>query len=276
MNLPTPRIRSSLLVALGFMASTVAMAACERKLQVPVSPTGQSLTVNGERIGGIYKDLLDAISSKSKCTFVFSPVPRARQERLFEVGQADVMLAVTRSPERDAAGIFIPMVRNRATVISFGSAERKAFTNSPELLKQSNVRLVAVRGFNFGPHYSGLLDTMQAEGRLVLEPDPLSVARWLRSNPNDVTVMAPITLYGALMDDERMKDMLDTMRVEPIDDMPWGESGIYLSRTSMPAGTLKYLRTTIQRETRGDYLYKKFSAIYPSFVLKGSVMPLVR
>lgn len=276
MNLPTPRIRSSLLVALGFMASTVAMAACERKLQVPVSPTGQSLTVNGERVGGIYKDVLDAISSKNKCTFVFRPVPRARQERLFEVGQADLMLAVSRSPERDAYGVFVPMVRNRPTVISFDSAERKAFTNSPELLKQSKVRLVAVRGFNFGPDYAELLDAMQAEGRLVLEPDPLGVARWLRSNPNDVTVMAPITLYGALMDDERMKDMLDTMRVEPLDDMPWGESGVYLSRTSLPAGTLKYLNSAIQRETRSDYLYKRFSAIYPPFVLKGSVMPLVR
>lgn len=276
MNLLDLRIRRSLLIALGVATSTLSIAACERNLQVPVSPTGQSLTVSGDRVGGIYKDVLDAVSSKNRCKFVFSPVPRARQERLFEVGQADVMLAVTRSTERDALGVFVPMVRNRPTAISFNSAGRKAFVDSAEILKLPNVKLVAVRGFNFGPEYLRLLDAMDAQGRLVLEPDPLSVARWLRSNPNDVTVMAPITLYGALMDDERLKDMLDNMRVEPLDDMPWGESGIYLSRTALPAGTLRYLKTAIQKETRKDYLYKRFSAVYPQSVLKGSVMPLIR
>jgi polar amino acid transport system substrate-binding protein len=232
--------------------------------------------VQDDKIGGIYKDILDSVASKSNCSFALSAVPRARLERLFEAGQADLLLAATRSPERDRLGIFIPLVRTRATAISFGKAERKPIAQGRDLLLQPDVRLVVVRGFNFGPAYLALTEAMQKQGRLVQEADPLAVARWLRANPNDVTLMAPITMYGALVEDERLKDMIDTMTVEGLEDIPWGESGVYLSREALPATTRDFLKTTIQRETRSDYLYRRFSAIYPPQVLKGSVMPLVR
>jgi polar amino acid transport system substrate-binding protein len=249
---------------------------CEREIQAPVSPTGLSITVQDDKIGGIYKDLLDSVASKSNCTFAMSAVPRARLERLFEAGKADLMLAVTRSPERDRIGSFIPLLRTRAMAMGFGGADRKPMTRSTDLVRQSSIRLVIVRGFNLGPAYLSLVEAMQKEGRLIQETDPQAVARWLRANPNDVTLMAPITLYGALVEDERLKDLVDSLYIDDLDDIPWVDTGVYLSRTAIPAKTLKFLQTAIQKETRNDYLHKRFTATFPAHILKGSVMPIPR
>lgn len=263
-------------MALWVAAMAPALARCQRPVQVPMSATGHSVVVDGEQIRGIYPELLQAMGPLEGCQFAMSAVPRARLEKLFETGKADMIVATVRSPRRDMYGIFIPMVRSRATLISLDDSHRPPFKSMQELLDNKQVRLVVVRGFDYGPRYHELLDALTREDRLLQEPDAASVARLMKANPDDVTLMVPTVLHGAMQEDARLSDHIDQLRVEPLENLPWGESGVYLSKTALEPALSKVLQAAFQRAARNGTVYKGFAANYPAQILKDSVKPLDR
>ncbi len=276
-NLKLPTGISPLtLFALCLCAPGIVVAHCKRPVQVPMSATGQSVVIEGDTVRGIYPELLSALSAKEKCRFVISPVPRARLEKLFESGQADMIVASTRSARRDQFGVFIPMIRSRATAITLEDSARPPFRTTQEILDSKEVRLVVVRGYDYGPNYHELLDAMAKENRLLLEAEPTAVARLMRVNPHDITIMVPTIIYGAMQEDSRLQDDRDKLRFEPLDNLPWGESGVYLSKTSMDPAMFKHLQAALQRATISGVVYKGFAGYYPPHVLKDSIKPLDR
>ena len=74
------------------MAVQSAVAKCSREINVPISSAGQSVTIIDGSIGGIYPEILRNLGSKESCTFIFSDVPRARLEMLFNTGKADLLV----------------------------------------------------------------------------------------------------------------------------------------------------------------------------------------
>jgi polar amino acid transport system substrate-binding protein len=257
-------------------ALSVAWAGCARPVEVPLSSTGHSVIADGERIGGIYPDLLQELATKERCQFVMTAVPRARLEKLFETGRADMLVATFRSERRDQFGVFIPMVRSRATLVSLGDTERAPFKTLQDVLDHKETRLVVVRGFDYGPVYQSLIDAMANEKRALLESDPLAVARFMKANPNDVTVMVPTILYGVMQEDPRLVEYVEQLRVEPLENIPWGESGVYLSKKSLEPGLMKTLQGVFQRAARSGAIYKGFASSYPTHILKDSTKPLDR
>lgn len=105
-------------VIFGLLMPIVVRAQCSRPLNVPVSAFGYSLLTQGKIALGIYPDLLRSIGIKSSCSFVFTVVPRARQESLFEHGMADLLIPAIKTRRHDAFGIFVPLIVIRATLIS--------------------------------------------------------------------------------------------------------------------------------------------------------------
>ncbi|NBX20968.1 MAG: hypothetical protein EBR58_06135 [Betaproteobacteria bacterium] len=262
------------MASVGISMSGLAWAHCNRAIQVPVSATGQSVVIDGDTVRGIYPDILKAISVKENCRFVVTPVPRARLEKLYETGKADMIVASTRSVRRDEFGVFVPMVRSRAMVISLGDMQRAAFRTTQDVLNNKEVRLVVVRGYDYGSAYHELIEAMAKENRVLLEADPNAVARLMKTNPNDVTIMVPTIIYGAMQEDARLADLLDKLRFEPLDNMPWGESGVYLSKTSLEPGLMKFLQSAMLRTAQAGTVHKGFAAYYPPQVLKDSIRPL--
>jgi polar amino acid transport system substrate-binding protein len=256
--------------------TSLAATACSRPIQVPVSATGQSVVIEGGKLRGIYPEMLRNIGNKEHCRFVMTPMPRARLERMFETGMADMIVATTRSARRDEFGVFVPMVRSRAAAISLDESVRTPFTNTQELLNHKITRLVLVRGYDYGSTYQELIDTLSKENRLVLEAEPVAVARLMRANPYDVTIMVPTILYSAMQQDARLNDQLDKLRIEPLDDLAWGESGVYLSKSALEPSLFKYLQTIMQRSAQSGVVYKGFASYYPAQVLKDSVKSLER
>lgn len=250
-----------------------AHAACSRVIQVPVSATGQSVLIDGGTISGIYPDLLRALSDKEGCTFALSDVPRARQEIMFETGRADLLIPASKTPRRDALGTFVALIHNRATLLSI-RPNRPAIKTLRELQDNSRLKVALVRGFDYGQVYQELITALGKQGRLILEVDAISVARLLKAGTADVTIMAPTILAGAAQGDERVQDIVDKLRIEPLDDLPWGDSGVYISNTALNPQDKAALQDAMERAARSGEVWKAFQRYHNAAILKGSIRPL--
>ena len=271
----TRNLFRALLVGLGLVlgGATAAHAACTRVIQVPVSAMGQSVRIEGDTITGIYPDLLRGLSDKEGCTFVLTEVPRARQEIMFETGRADLLIPASKTPKRDALGTFVALIHNRATLLSIQS-NRAAVKTVRDLQDNSKLKVALVRGFDYGPIYQELITALGKQGRLILEVDAVSVARLLKAGTADVTIMAPTILVGAVQGDERVQDILDKLRTEPLDDLPWGDSGVYISTTALNPQDKAALQDALERVARSGEVWKGFLRYYSPSILKDSIRPL--
>ena len=262
-----------LAMALAVVGALSAHAECSRVIHVPMSSTGLSVLVNGDAVSGIYPELLRVMSDKEKCTFAITAVPRARQEVLVETGRADVLIPASKTPKRDALGAFVALIQNRALLMSIQS-KRPAIKTVQELLDQTSLRVALVRGFDYGQPYQDLVTALGQQGRLILEVDALSVARLLKAGAADVTIMAPTILAGAVQGDERVRDMVDMLRMEPLEELPWGSSGVYVSNTSLGPTDKAALLEALERAARSGDVWKSFQRYYSPAVLKSGIRPL--
>lgn len=245
-------------------------AQCTRPIRVPVAPVGLSVTVADERIGGVYPELLRAAGSA--CRFELSAVPRARMEAMFESGQADVLMPASRSPRRDELGVFVPLIQARATLLSL-NAERPPIRNLAELLAEKSLRVVLVRGYDYGAVYQSMTQELRRQGRLVLDSDPVSVARMLEAGMADVTVMAPSILTGSMITDARVRHLMGRVRVEPLEEFPWSEAGLYLSKSALSEEDRATLIALFDRLSRSGAPWRAFQQHYPASSLEGSIRP---
>lgn len=254
------------------LCASAAQARCSRTVQVPVAPIAFSVVVEGERVGGVYPDLLRRLGAENGCQFAFQAAPRARVEQMFERGQADVLLAATRSDRRDRHGDFVPLVRSRPVLIGIDSA-RPRLASMQALRDQRQLRVAVVRGFDFGANYRALLDTLRSERRLVMETDPAGVARALQRGLADVTLMTPSILFGTLMADPRLQGLRGQLRLEPLDELPWTEAGFYLNRQALPEADRQLLRSGLERQRDSGALWKALQASYPPGSLDEAMRP---
>ncbi len=265
--------RLGLLLTLALVLPMQAVAACSRVINVPMAATGLSVIADRNSIsGGIYPDLLQSLQEKNQCSFAMQLVPRARLELMFKDGRADLLIPATRAPVRDAFGIFVPLIYNRATLISV-KASRPLITSAAELLDQPALKVVLVRGFNYGAAYEALIEKLTLQGRVTYEPDPLAVARTLKLDSNWLTIMAPSILVGAIRNDARFSDLLKKLQYEPIKELPWGDSGAYVSKKSLAAADQKLLQSLLENAARSGSVWKGFQAYYGNDVMNEGVRP---
>ncbi|MDQ1922473.1 substrate-binding periplasmic protein [Massilia pseudoviolaceinigra] len=253
-------------------ASPPALANCEQPFLAPVAPTGLSVSISGESISGIYPDLLRSVSAKSPCKFTFSVVPRARQEAMFEAGKSHLLMPAVRTPRRDQLGYFVPVIGTRATLLSIDS-RRAPVRSIRDLLARKELRVVLVRGFDYGDAYLDMIDQLSAQGRLLLEKDAAAVARVLDAGFADVTLMAPTVFAGAILEDKRFGWMMPKLRIEPLEELPWGESGIYISRQTVTASDRSALQNLFAAAVKSGSVYESLKRYYPAPILAGGVRP---
>jgi polar amino acid transport system substrate-binding protein len=263
------KVRSVAWLALALMAGQ-ANASCPRPLQVPLSSTGFSVILGPQGVGGVYPDFLRAMEAKEGCQFIFTAMPRARQELLFASGRADLLIPASRTPQRDAIGTFVPLIRSRAVVISTAQ-QHSPFNTLQDVVTRSDVQVVLVRGFDFGTVYQKMAQTLAQQNRLLLEPDAVSVARLLKANPRYVTVMAPSILIGVLPEDPRLAGLDEQLLFEAVDDLPWGESGVYVSNTALKPSEVSEVAQILRRQAESGSVWKRFQAYYSPAALKNSI-----
>lgn len=244
-----------------------AQAICSRPIQVPVAVAGLSVIFKDNKYTGIMPDFLSLIEAKSNCQFVYYYVPKSRQENLFEGGKADLLIATVRTARRDKLGTFIPLVQLRATVISMED-QHVTIQSVQDLYSRNDFRLVVVRAYDYGPAYQAILEEMNRKGRLIVEADPVSVARMMMSNPHYVTIMAPTLFFGVVQTEAMLKAMNGKLRYDKLDELPWTASGIYISHSSLTAGDQTYLKSLLEKYAATDAVWKYYQSVYPPEVVK--------
>ena len=247
------------------------VAGCTRVIQVPVTAIGYSIIIRAEAVSGIYADLLHEVE-KDGCQFQFHHVPRARSEILFKTGAADLLLPSTRTPQRDEIGLLIPLIKSRATIISIAT-DRAAITSAQDILLRKDLKLVLVRGFDFGPAYRSLVEEMTRQNRVMLEADVVSVARMLKMSNNYISIMAPSIIIGAIKDDARVQELQDKFKFEPIDELPWEDAGIYISNTSLEKADREYLQNALTRAAKSGIAWQSFKQYFSADLVKASIRP---
>ena len=259
----------SLALALGSPAT--ASPLCPRPLVVPLAPIGISVVVNGAQIGGLYPDLLTTIHRKTDCQFATQLVPRARLEAMFEAGKADVLMPATRTPRRDRYGEFVPMIDTRATLISFDH-DRAPVRDVEELLRRRELRVALVRGNDYGETYLKLVDELSKQHRAYLEVDAQAVARLLQAGIADITIMTPTSFTAALKENPRLQGMMDKLRLEALDELPWHEGGVYVSR-KLGATQRAALIAQFRAAYKANAAWEQFKRYYPPKVIAISARP---
>lgn len=263
-------IRLCFRVLIFLIASVIAypvFAECSRTVQVPVSVTGLSVIVKGNRYTGITPDFLSLLEAKSNCRFAYYQVPKNRQEFLFESGKADLLITTVKTDKRDKVGHFVPLIQIRATLISMQSSGSPILSFS-DLLSREQLRLVAVRGFDYGIGYQEILKEMAKRKRLIIEPDAVSVARSMQKNSNYVTIMTPTLFSGFVRTEKMLYDLEGKVRYDKLDELPWTDSGIYISKSALPSNDQIYLKAQMDKLAATDVVWKSYLNVYPSDVVK--------
>jgi polar amino acid transport system substrate-binding protein len=262
-----------LLAALPFaVAALPSHADCSRDILVPVSTTGVSVIVGNGTYSGIYPEIFRSLGPRAGCHFTFTSVPRARQELLFEAGKADLLLPATRTPARDVHGIFVPMVGHRAVLISLQSP-RPQIANAQDLLDRRDLRVAIVRGYDYGEAYQAIVRELARQGRLFTEVEPSAIARLLHAGAVDITIMGPTILAGAINREPRVNGMLDRLRLEPIPELPWQQTGVYVSRTSLNPDDRAVLLELLERAAKSNVVMEGFQRYHRPEILAESVRP---
>lgn len=259
---------------LGMLAATAAQAGCSRTIEAPMAPVGLSVSFDGERSNGIYPMLLDELAAATGCQFRIHRVPRARLQKLFESGQADLLLPASAAPARDADGEFVALVQVRASLLSLASAGPSP-RSLAGLLAQRDLKLAVVRGFTFGSAYDQAIATLRAQRRVIEEPDPAGVARALRQGLAQATIMTASIFIGTLVKEADLAPLIKHVRVEALEELGWSESGLYLSRHSLSEADRRTLRTAFAQSARSGRVWQLFNDNYPPGSLGGSIKPLL-
>lgn len=240
-------------------------------MRVPVAPVGLGVITQGAEVSGVYPDLLRSLGAEMGCRFDFQVVPRARLEAMFIAGTADLMLPASRTPAREGLGQFVQLMQSRPMLLSLRSG-REPVVSLAQLRERRELRVALVRGFDYGEVYQALMQDLRAQKRLVLEADPLAVARALERGLADVTVMSPSVLIGALLVEPRQRALVDRLRTEAVPELGWGESGVYLSR-GLSEQDRAFLTELLERGAKSGLLWKSLQRYYPAGSFEDSLKP---
>ncbi len=260
-------------------AWALAAPSCSRPIQVPVAPIGLGVTVVGGHVGGIYPDLLRVLASKEGCALNFPVVPRARQEMMYELGLADVLLPARRSTRRDGFGLFVPLIQTRAALVTLQGTKAHgaglAHLHSLADLQQQELHVAIVRGYDYGDAYQALVTELRSQGRLEEVADPVSLARALDAGIADLAIVTPTIVTGALRGgDAALKAWLPRVQVTTLDDLPWGESGIYVSnKSSLNAADRALLHASLLQLAKTGVAWREFQRYFPEETLRQTVRP---
>lgn len=249
-------------------------AACSRPLNLPVSPIGRSLTPEGGKVSGAYASVLQDLGQRHGCEFRLSLVPRARAEQMFRRGESDLLMPATRTPERDAIAVFVPLHLARPVLVHLEDPSRGGFlppVSLRALLETPGLRLALVRGADYGPEYRAMLRTLQQQRRVVLEPDAVRVMLALQAGLADATVLNATHVYGLSSQDARLRGVDEQLRATPLDGLDWGETGAYLSTRSLKADDRLRLQTLFSQAVSSGSVWNSLSQHYPPALLAASI-----
>ena len=209
-----------------------ANANCSRVIRIPLlALNSASNNSEGEVKQGDLSmkliQLMNEFGEKHGCQFAFTQVPKARQWQLFESGESDILLLLTRVEKREEVGFFMPIFQLKPAIVS----NKKFISGNLSLKKiQENkkINLILVRGFDYGDSYRAFVQKMEKEKRVSYEPDTFSVAKSMIYKEDAVTIMVPTIFEDVLTNEKIVSPLIGNVRYSEIVVWPWVDVGIYI------------------------------------------------
>ena len=93
-----------------------------------------------------------------------------------------------------------------------------------------------------------------------------------RARIADVAVITPTAVTGALRADSKLHPLIERLHFETTDELPWGESGVYIAaHSSLPPADRKHLQGMLERIAKSGAAWRAFQRYYPEPNLSESV-----
>lgn len=248
-------------------------AECNKVLVVPTWAAGKTVIVKKDQVSGVFPAIVREVTDNLNCQVAFQNSPPARACDMFEKGAADLLISMFKTPQRDEVGEFVPLIRARPTLITL-DVKRDGIHTIKQLIESRQLRATLVRGHDYGPAFQDMITELKKQDRVSFEPDALSVARMMKLGRAQATVMVSTIFYGAIYDDERVQDLIDKLRFEPLKELSWRENGIYLSRKSLSDKDRLNLHDAFVELADTDVIWKIYQRTYPSGIIRNSIMPI--
>ncbi|WP_157314786.1 hypothetical protein [Chitinibacter sp. GC72] len=253
------------LIALWAILFPPDLQACSRTIQVGVSPITQSLIVSKEQVqGGIYIDALREVSRKTGCKFDFIEAPFVRSLHMFGVShEVDLIPIAIQRTQLDQAGDFIPIVKSRIALITYGSAH----TDPINAMERGELKINIVRGAPYASSaYIELIQRLRQQGALEDVAEPNIIARKLQAGRIHAAIMPPTTFYQAMLEN-RLDPKL--VQITLLTQIPPVLAGAYLSKTRLVPADHALLHTALSRQFQSPAFWQQYKNTYPDWILKG-------
>jgi polar amino acid transport system substrate-binding protein len=263
--------RQIVLASLACVLPQLALAFCPRPINTPLAPQGVGVVLKDGVATGVVPDLLRTLASVTGCEFKQPIVPVARQQSLFSDGDADMLVFATQTPERDQSGQFVPLFKYRAALVSVKAFERPVLSIG-ELMQRPELRVVLIRGFDYGPVYRQLKSPPMAD-RVAYANDIPDMLRRLQGGSADVSVLLPGSEYEAFRTDERLAPLKNKLVYSELGDMPWQDAGAYVSTKSLAKQDQAMLINGLRHMDIGRQALKAFGEVFPASLVKATIKP---
>ena len=251
--MPRAWLRAALAALLLLGQQGFALAGCSRTIVAPMALSGRLVFAgDGERLRGVWPELLEEVGRIVDCRFAMAPMPRPRLDMEFLAGRSvDLLISATRTPERDRWGEFVPLFRQPMVIVT----RRDATTvpGSLSALRQSSWRMVVQRNFHFSAEYRALVADLEAAGRVDAANGTEAAARMLRAGRVDFALMSPPQAQATAGED---------LVFRRFDDLPLMEVGLYLSSARLGSADLALLRDALGRAARDGLVRRVFLRHY--------------
>ncbi len=251
-----------LLASLALSLPQYALAECPRPINVPLAPQGVGVMVKDGVATGVVPDLLRTLASVTRCDIKQPIVP---------AGDADMLVFATQTPERDQSGQFVPLFKYRAALVSARPLERPV-QSIAELLLRADLRVVLIRGFDYGPVYRQLKSPTLAE-RVSYAYDIPDLLRRLQSGAGDVSILLPGSEYEALRTDPLLAPLKGKLVYNELNDLPWQDAGAYVSTKTLTKQEQAMLVNGLKHMDIGRQALKAFAEVFPPALIKAAIKP---
>ena len=94
----------------------------------------------------------------------------------------------------------------------------------------------------------------------------------MQKNTNYFTIMTPTLFSGFLRTEAILKNLEGRVRYDKLDELPWTDSGIYISKSSLQLSDQIFLTTQMEKAASTDVIWKSYVNVYPANVVIDSAI----
>ncbi len=236
-DLPSRRQAITALLALNTLNTSHAALACEQPLEVLriLQPSAKG-EAGRPSIAALLEQHIEEQARALGCDVQSVHVPRARQLQLYLNGKTDFLYPAIRAADRDAAGQLVPMYRTRPMLLS--RQPLPAAVRDAASLQATRLRIVSVRGLDYGGATRALQRQLSAQKRWLWEAEVPGLLRAVRDGLADAALLNPPLLTG-------IPEINQQWHWQALPEFEWRDIGIYLSNR-MPVALRARLHERLQ------------------------------